>query len=198
MKKLMIAVAAVACAAGLQAASMDWGITTEATGVTGETAMYPGYANEGAWYGIYMLSSVVDASAITGFDSTTHALTISGATATLLDSHTLNYDEYDAGAFTGTVTGNAADLNGKYYAIVLFDEMFDASKASASVYTISGLDDSGGTKNMSIAGDLDGTIVSGGATGTTFAVDVAAVPEPTSGLLLLIGVAGIALRRRRA
>ena len=37
-----------------------------------------------------------------------------------------------------------------------------------------------------------------GGTGSSTAWSTAAVPEPTSGLLMLLGMAGLALRRRRA
>ena len=40
-------------------------------------------------------------------------------------------------------------------------------------------------------------LATGGAS-TAGAVNVGAIPEPTSGLLLLLGVAGLALKRKRA
>ena len=57
-----------------------------------------------------------------------------------------------------------------------------------------------------LTSDLDTTIdnlaltiggdVGGGSTATAWST--AAVPEPTSGLLLLLGMAGLALKRKRA
>ena len=63
----------------------------------------------------------------------------------------------------------------------------------------------GNVGTYTLVSDLDytvagmGTTIFGAATGTTAtAWSTAAVPEPTSGLLLLIGMAGLALRRKRA
>ena len=107
MKKLIIAMVAVAFAAVTQGASIQWGGTTEATGYDS------GWANEGAVYSLYMLSANVASSAITEYNTSSGALTINVATATLLDSYTINADEYNNGAFAQTYDAPAADLNGK-------------------------------------------------------------------------------------
>ena len=51
---------------------------------------------------------------------------------------------------------------------------------------------------MDVNVDNMGRAVFGGASTTPTAWSTAAVPEPTSGLLMLLGMAGLALRRRRA
>ena len=59
---------------------------------------------------------------------------------------------------------------------------------SALVYDPDNQESSSGTFNANAA-----TMLSSGTS-----ANFAAVPEPTSGLLMLLGVAGLALRRRRA
>lgn len=59
-----------------------------------------------------------------------------------------------------------------------------------------------GTYTFDSAADwsVDGmaSFIGGGTSGTATAWSTAAVPEPTSGLLLLLGMAGLALKRKRA
>ena len=52
------------------------------------------------------------------------------------------------------------------------------------------------SQNVTVAGF--GSFVGGGSSGTATSWSTAAVPEPTSGLLLLLGMAGLALKRKRA
>ena len=195
MKKLMIALAAVAAAAGLQAAVVAWG--GESISTLG-TVEYTGYADTGSWYGLYVLSGTADTFAEAFTPATKDFAPKNGSdavTATLLDSHILTEDEWDNGSFYSNYAGDAADLNGKYFAIVLFDSSADSTVYSASIYTISGLDDAGGSKYMTMDGTGDATLLSTNGTGNDW---YAVAPEPTSGLLLLLGMAGLALKRKRA
>ena len=195
MKKLMIALAAVATAAGLQAATVTWGGDCVSSLATVE---YAGYADTGSWYGLYLLSGTADtfAEAFTPGANTFAPMNGSDAvTATLLASHTLTAEEWDAGTFTANYEASAASLNGKNYAIVLFDSSADATQYSVALYTISGLDDAGGAKFMFMDGSGDATLLSTNGTGNDW---YAVAPEPTSGLLLLLGMAGLALKRKRA
>ena len=194
MKKILIAAVAIASAFAAQAASFTWGGECLSSSANVD---YEGYANEGTVYGIYLLSGLVTSDKITGYNSESGALTIDGATATLLKTHTLTSSEWDNGVFAAkdaeAVTGNADDLNGKYYAIVMYDATADADKFSAEVYTITGLSDLGVPGNI----DIQSGALSGNGLGSSLHGTVA-VPEPTSGLLMLVGLGALALRRRRA
>jgi len=197
MKKLIIVLAAVVVSAAVQAATVSWGgeSVSSLPGVD-----YPGYSNENSWYGVYMLSDTADSFEKAFFADTKAFAPKKGSdavTATLLDQHTLDYDEWDAGGFNSTFSGDAADLNGKTYAIVLYDGTADNAQYSVALYSIDGLTDGGSAGAMYMDGTGDATLLSANPTGTTFYA-VAPAPEPTGGLLMLVGFAALALRRRRA
>ena len=87
--------------------------------------------------------------------------------------------------------GNTEYGAGTYYAVVLYTatqnekDYWMGNYASAVVES---------TMDVSVA-DLS---LKMGGTGSATAWSTAAVPEPTSGLLLLLGMAGLALKRKRA
>ena len=176
MKKLMIALAAVAMTVGVQAAMVDWQIT----GV----GDYSGK-------NVYAFNTTDQATVLA-------ALTAGGdSIASTIAGLTVNKDSLAA-----TVTGTAGRANAKGTATDiasgnnLFFIIFDGAIADGQKYAYSaGYDVS--SKVYAEGQPSPGNLSLAFSAAKTEQM-IGNVPEPTSGLLLLLGVAGLALRRRRA
>jgi hypothetical protein len=181
MKKLMILAAAVVASVAANAAAVEWGAGT-ITRFDGNTA------NKNVTGYLF---------AIAAADYTTYAA---------MDGETLSktiYADYSESLSSATVSGTATkkgalNLEGidavastPVYAAVLYIDGVNSDYFLGNVATVnwSGV----GTPGIS---DLANYMF--GTTTTPTAWTTAVVPEPTSGLLMLLGMAGLALRRRRA
>ena len=198
MKKLMIALAAVACAAGVQAASVSWqshtgSAATYLVDATDKTTKLTGVPDGGSIVLIKLVAA--DLASFT-------AGTWSGAkdAYTVLDTASVGSGK-GSGKVTGTYSfdyGSKVINDGDYLAAVLktsdgaFTQLTytDDSKV-ANYMTVAGMATAEGKGEQALWSQNFDYATAGNFT-------AAAVPEPTSGLLLLLGVAGMALRRRRA
>ena len=186
MKKLMIALATVAMAAGVQAAAWTWGSGSYAAVTPGgsdplsgaNVYLFFGYANSTAANTAKagVLSDLRDGKAISGYSQS----------ATLDSAGKLATTE-----FTG------ADGKQYAFAVILAD---DAAGNSYMLQTANKNATGSDVGAASLQFDISSTTLKGiDATGSGAGWYMTkAVPEPTSGLLLLLGVAGLALRRKRA
>ena len=194
MKKIMIAAAIVCAAAMTQAATVSWTCSNVKQGDAGVSGI--AYFVDAA----VLSQENLLALAGTGASAFTAALG-SGYTA---DTKQVGAYSYSGSSGTFTVRAENAVANatlglkdGADYTayLVVFDsaEITDASKfyitETKSVSTYEGATDNQNVKwgSQSSASVADGAWHS-----------VGAVPEPTSGLLMLLGVAGLALKRKRA
>ena len=193
MKKLIVAMAAIVFGVSAQAAALNWG------GFVSNGLDANQTAQEGTVFNLVYLGST-DLSSSLGnlyFDTRTGlvgtgegASWTAAAGQTLVDTHSLNATEAGNWAFQKTFERADADggVNGNYLVI-----MYDATTPNgywAGQYTVSGVSD------VTSAGSIEDTSWTIGATMTEKVTT--SVPEPTSGLLMLVGLAGLALRRRRA
>lgn len=184
MKKLMFILVAVAIAATTQAASVWW----TCTGVKDSSATA---VNGIAYFLTTDLLSYSDAQALAGkgADAFTTAL---GAAYSYTGS-TGTFGKTSANAVSNEALGITGGTKYSAY-LMIFDSATITDESNYYLTT---------TKDFTaLEGATDVASVKWGSQSGSTAIGawsaVSDVPEPTSGLLMLIGLAGLALRRKRA
>ena len=170
MKKLFVFFALALACAGANAASVDWKVAGTAANV-GNKVFLVGALSD-AWTSV---ADIAASSAAFGSEGTSGTIAKAGRV----------YTTGDITLASDSVTKTSGDV---YVIIVSSDDAksYTYTKVDWKGFAYEGAESSPGSYNYT-ATDLINN-------GTT----VEFVPEPTSGLLMLVGLAGLALRRRRA
>lgn len=169
MKKLTLMIGVVALAMGVQAAAVDWQVTGTAATVN---------------YNVYLLASIADS-----YKSVTDIANAALISGTIAQSGRSYYA-------SGTAASEAItkdSMKEVYWVIVdgsgsPTSYNYVKTDMSAFVYDPDNQESSPGQFNSITAADM-----LAGSSGS-----FGAVPEPTSGMLVLLGMAGLALKRKRA
>ena len=187
MKKLMFMLAAVAMTACTQAASVYWTCTYVAKSADN-------YVDNGlAFFVNEATLSRSDMLALQGKGATAISDALSGSYSYTGGSDG-KYSVAKADAVANATLGLSDATTGNSAYLVIFDTATITDSSNFYVTEAKTFDTLSGTFSTQIKwGDQEAASSAGGAWSSA-----SAVPEPTSGLLMLIGMAGLALRRKRA
>ena len=200
MKKLMM-LAAVACAAiGAEAASVNWKSVNSSTGKASFLVDKTGAqvsASDFTSLGVNIALVALSGDDLTAYQNGTYSASYDASAVLSTGAISTSTKAAMKGSFNNKLEFTYGETNpikdGDYLAVVITDgktmmniTYADGTKVTDS-YLVNGLADNlwTGTGNQPF----------NFATKGNFTADV---PEPTSSLLMLLGVAGLALRRRRA
>ena len=176
----MIAAAIVCAAAFANAAVATWGI---------------GYIND--------VDGNLLGSSSTGYTATFFVYSDADMTTLVTSSSTDAWDDGFALSDTDDVLVNSPETT--YYGKIVIDHAGQTLSSDGFQFTTSSLSDASEVYIMTSSDEISGIEKIGGGDfdGANGAFETNGggtwnVPEPTSGLLMLLGVAGLALRRKRA
>ena len=183
MKKLLIIAAVALAAVASQAATFTWKT------YTGQKV----YMMDSSTYAASMTAYLFDSEAVTQADVVTAFANGTIGTLSYLDTATTTATGTIAAHQPAVSWGSTGDTLTAFFAIVVDDNIFVSTTAQgvgqASADTLLQFK---GLSSPSQAAAMDASA------GYSTAGWYAAVPEPTSGLLLLLGMAGLALKRKQA
>lgn len=206
MKKLMITACAIAFAAVSQAATINWGsgylkAPTSATDGTAGGSLLGSVAKSSWTATLYIYSDAAGTTQVAydtvtmNVDASKGKTFVQGATDKDANGTIATTYATPAGIKVTGARWDDLDLNTTYYAKVVVEGTTAdyTAKKTSDLFTFT-------TKESpTTAVDVGSSNAAKWPTSYTGgAWTVTAVPEPTSGLLLLLGVAGLALKRKRA
>lgn len=195
MKKLMIIAAAAVMALTSNAATMKWG--------SGALTVPAGTANLAATYGASASLYIIDSATYTALTDAIAGMSGNDASKYIYNQFSKETASVKSSTFSkGANTLTDTTVYGKgdtAYAVVIYTAFDSKDKDALGNFT-------GDQYYIANAGswtfesDTSKTMANMGTSlgGSGDSISWQAVPEPTSGLLLLLGVAGLALRRKRA
>ena len=195
MKKLMIAVAIVCATAFVEAASVTWSCSNVYSPADNHTKIdgTQAYVFGGTSFTTASIIAALEGKGATEVSSwlagieTKYGFTTDAGKASMTTQNTV--DPADVGLVAG---GGVQNLFA-----VIFDS--DTITDSSKFYVVAKDTSVNGSGNTAFSfGSQGNTKTWDGPSQVSGAWQAANVPEPTSGLLLVLGMAGLALRRRRA
>ena len=191
MKKIMVMLGVVACAIGVQAATVSWNLTGVNSGGSGVNGYAYVFCNKGAF-------TTPDA-----LKTELAKYTTAATMQAFLDANSLT-------ALNAAVSGGGSGKSGVDLATSGIPQNTSGTRIFAVVFDSAPITDdskyyvtttSGGVKTPAASTSNNaafGIANQSTATASAGAWTAVAVPEPTSGLLFLLGMAGLALKRKRA
>ena len=184
MKKLMMALAVVACAAAAQASVVKWSTSAVAfngTKLGNQTVQLYLVGVGGADDILFDTRTTMNAPAV-------NKGKLTSASGDGQAAYLYNTKNVAGGDF---VTSGGADAGREYYMVITYNDGTKDYKYTSSAVASTGL-------SATSLGAVDFTFTDTVSTNAGAKDAWVAVPEPTSGLLMLLGFAGLALKRKRA
>ena len=182
MKKLMFMLAAVAVAACTQAASVSW----TCTNVKDST----GGAISGIAY--FVNAATLSQETLAGYTKASDFTTALSGMYSWTPETAGKYTNADGVA---NATLGLSDATASQAYLVVFDTATITDSSNYYVTEVKSFNTFAGTESQQVKWGSQSTASQ--AAGAWTSVKGSAVPEPTSGLLMLVGLAGLALRRGR-